>query len=53
MIDPTFWNISGLFVLSFKNGVIDSRINSFNKYYLPLVEIKDFDVLIDNKLFFA
>ena len=32
-----------------KNGNSDSRRNSFNSYYTPLVEIKYYDVLIDNK----
>ena len=40
------------FVLSFKNGNNDLTRNSFNKYYIPLVEIKDFNALIDNKAFF-
>ena len=26
--------------------------NTFNRHYLPLVKIKDFNVLIDNKPFF-
>ena len=26
--------------------------NSFDEYYMPLVEIKDFNALIDNKPFF-
>ena len=26
--------------------------DSFEKYYIPLVEIKDFNALIDNKPFF-
>ena len=26
--------------------------DSFNKYYMPLVEIKDFNALIENKPFF-
>ena len=30
----------------------DLTINSLSKYYMPLVEIKDFNALIDNKLFF-
>ena len=31
----------------------DFRINnSFDKYYVPLVSIKDFNALIDNKPFF-
>ena len=51
MIDPTFRNINRLFVMSFKNGDYDLR-NSFVECYMPLVEIKDFDVLFDNKPFF-
>ena len=52
MIDPTFRTINGLLVLSFKNGNDDPTRNSFDKYYMPLVEIKDFNALIDNKPFF-
>ena len=48
LIDPTFTNVNRLFVLTFEN---DDR-SSFSKYYLPKVEIKDFNVLIDGKLFF-
>ena len=52
MIDPTFTNINMLFVFSFKNSDNDSERNSFDRYYIPLVEIKDFNALIDNKPFF-
>ena len=52
LIDPIFRNINRLFVLSFKNGDDDPTRNSFNKYYMLLVEIKDFNALIDNKPFF-
>ena len=41
-----------MFVLSFKNGIDDPTRNSFDNYYMSLVEIKDFIALIDNKLFF-
>ena len=41
-----------MFLLSFKNGKDDPSMNSFHKYYMPLVEIKDFNALIDNKPFF-
>ena len=46
-----------LFVLSFKNehGNYNENENvrtSFSKYYVPKVEVKDFNVLIDGKLFF-
>ena len=49
LIDPRFTNKNRLFVLTFENE--DNRI-SFSKYYVPKAEIKDFNVLIDGKLFF-
>ena len=49
LIDPTFTNVNRLFVLTFENE--DDR-TSFSKYYLPKVEIKDFNVLIDGNPFF-
>ena len=52
LIDPIFRNINRLFVLPFKNGNNDLTRDSFAKYYMPLVEIKDFNALIDNKPFF-
>ena len=52
LIDQTFRNINRLFVLSFKNGDDDATRNSFDKYYMSLVKIKDFNALIDNKPFF-
>ena len=41
-----------MLVLSFKNGGNDPTRYFFDKYYIPLVEIKDFNGLIDNKSFF-
>ena len=52
MIDPAFRNINRLFVLSFTNGQDDSTRNYFDEYYMPLVEIKAFNALNDNKPFF-
>ena len=52
MIDPTFRIINELFVLSFKNAGENPTKNSFDKCYMPLVEIKDFNGLINNKPFF-
>ena len=49
LIDPTFTNVNRLYVLSYKNE--DDR-SSFSKYYVPKVEIKDFNVLIGGKLIF-
>ena len=42
LIDPTFTNVNRLFVLSFEN---ETDRTSFSKYYVPKVEIKDFNVL--------
>ena len=52
MINPTYRNIHRLFVQLFKVGKNDPTRNPFVKYYIPLVEIKDFNALIDNKSFF-
>ena len=49
LIDPTFTKVNRLFVLSFENE--DDR-RSFSKYYVPNVQIKDFNVLVDGKSFF-
>ena len=46
MIDPVFRNINRLFVLSFKNGNNDSKRDSFDAYYILLVEIKDCNPLM-------
>ena len=48
-IDPTFTKVNRLFVLSFED---EEDRTSFSKYYVPKVEIKDFNVLIDEKSFF-
>ena len=53
MIDLTFRNIIRLFVPSFKNGDNNPTRNSFLKYYISLVEIKDFDALLTKKHFFG
>ena len=52
LINPAFRKINTLFVLSFKNGGDNSKRGSFDQYYMSLVEIKDFNGLIDNKPFF-
>ena len=51
MIDPTFRNINGFFVLLFRAAEIDTTKVYYDMYYMALVEIKDFNALIDNKLF--
>ena len=49
LIDPTFTDVNRLFVLSFENK--EDR-TSYSKYYLPKVEIKDFNVITDGKPIF-
>ena len=49
LIDPTFSNVNRLFVLSFENE--DDR-TCYYKHYMPSVEIKDYNVLIDGNAFF-
>ena len=49
LIDPTFIKVNSLFVLSFEN---EKDRTSFSKCYVPKVEIKDFNVLIDGRIFF-
>ena len=52
LINPTFTNVNRLFVLSFpKNNNTDNR-DSFSDYYVPNIETKGFNVLIDGKVFF-
>ena len=56
LIDPTFTKANKLFVLSFEiieeNNLKKNHRDSFSRYYVPNVEIKDFNVLIDGKSFF-
>ena len=44
-------NTNRLLVLSFKNSNDDTTRDSFEEYYMPLVETKDFNELTDNKQF--
>ena len=49
LIDPMFTKVNRLFVLSFEN---ENDRTSFSKYYVPNVQMKDFNVLVDGKSFF-
>ena len=55
LIDPTLTNVNRLFVLSFErieeNNVKKDYRDSFSHYYVPKIQIKDFNVLIDGKSF--
>ena len=52
LIDPTFTSVNRLFVLWFTRDNAGDNRDSFSDYYVPNVEIKDFNVLIDGKSFF-
>ena len=47
LTDPGFQKVNRLFVLSFENSK-DRTVHT--KYYLPNVEIKDYNVMIDGQM---
>ena len=49
LLDPSFQDVNRLFVLSFKD---DDGRKSYRQYYLPTLEIKDYNVVIDGRNFF-
>ena len=49
LIEPSFKGVDRLFVLAFEND--DQRISN-KRYYIPNVEMKDYNVMIDGKNFF-
>ena len=51
MVDPTVRSINRLFFLSFKFGGIISARYSYYRYYQILIEIRDFNTLINIKPF--
>ena len=55
LIDPTFTNVNRLFVPSNErieeDNIEKDYRDSFSRYYVPKVQIKDFNVLIDGKGF--
>ena len=49
LINPSFQGVNRLFILSFEN---ENDRTSHSTYYLPKVEIKDYNVMIDGRNFF-
>ena len=49
LIQPSFQGVNRLFVLAFEN---DTQRTSFQGYYLPNVEIKNYNVMINGENFF-
>ena len=48
LVEPSFQGVNRLFVLAFEN---DAQRTSNKRYYIPNVEIKDYNVMIDEKNF--
>ena len=46
LVEPSFQGVNRFFVLAFED---DAQITSKKRYYLPNVEIKDYNVMIDRK----
>ena len=46
LLDPSFQGVNRLFVLSFENN---GGLTSYTRYYLPLVEIKDYNLMINGQ----
>ena len=49
LIEPSFQDVNRLFVLAFEN---DAQRTSNKRYYIPNVEIKDYNVMIHGKNYF-
>ena len=52
LIEPSFQVVNRLFVLAFENDNDNDQRISIKRYYIPNVEIKDYNVMIDGKIFF-
>ena len=50
LIDPTFTNVNRLFVLAYEQD--NNNRQSFSRFYLPNVIVKDYNVIIDKLAFF-
>ena len=49
LTEPSFQGVNRIFVLAFEN---DAQRISHNDYYLPNVEIKDYNIMINGEIFF-
>ena len=50
LVDPTFTNVNRLFVLAY--GQVNNDRQSFSRFYLPNVMVKDYNVITDKLAFF-
>ena len=51
LIEPSFQGVNRLFVLAFEHDNNNEQRISNKRYYIPNVEIKDYNVMIDGKNF--
>ena len=49
LVEPRFQGVNRLFVLAFES---DNHRTSDERYYLPTVEIKDYNIMINGEIFF-
>ena len=49
LTEPSFQDVNRLFILAFED---DAQRISKRRYYIPNVEIKDYNVMLDGKIFF-
>ena len=49
LVEPSFQGVNRLFVLAFEN---DNHSTTHDRYYLPNVEIKDYNIMINGENFF-
>ena len=49
LVEPNFQGVNRLLVLAFEN---DNQRTSYERYYLPTVEIKDYNIVINGENFF-
>ena len=50
LIDPAFTNLNRLFVIAY--GQVNNERQSFSRFYLPTVMVKDYNIIIDKLAFF-
>ena len=49
LVDPSFQRVNRLFILAFED---DAQRTAHNSYYLPIVKIKDYNIVINGENFF-
>ena len=51
-VDPSFQGVNRLFVMAFNSAANNATRNSYERYYLPRVGIKDCNAIIDGRSFY-